>query len=190
MSQDWTDYYQATLSKPLHPFFENLEPHLPPGGMAIDLGCGVGRGTLRLLELGFEVEAMDADPQAIEITRSRLPSDARCRLVQSDFAAYPIPRHDVCLAMFSLFFLPRQAFNTFWSRLVGGMEPGTVFGGQLLGVNDEWKDRGYTLHSSEDARETFGDFEVRYWEEAERDGETAVGTPKHWHVFHVVAVKK
>ncbi len=29
--------------------------------------------------------------------------------------------------------------------------------------------------------------EVEHFEEVEEDGETAVGDPKHWHLFHVVA---
>lgn len=184
---EWSEYYQATLGKPLHPFFEHLEPHLPPGGKAVDLGCGVGRGTLRLLELGFEVEAMDADAEAIEITRSRLPEGARCRLVHAPFETYDPPSCDVYLAMFSLFFLPPPAYRTFWDKLVAAMPSGAILGVQLLGVNDKWRDRGHTLHDADSALGQFEGFEILYWEEAERDGETAVGTPKHWHVFHIVA---
>jgi trans-aconitate methyltransferase len=190
MDQGWSEYYEATLKKPLNPFFAAFEPHLPKGGLALDLGCGVGHGTLRLLELGFEVEAIDADPQAIEITGSRLPQHSRCRLQIASFEDYLVPSHDVCLALFSLFFLPPGAYQRFWERLVTAMRPGTVFGGQLLGTKDDWRDRGYTLHDAESAHEQFQGFDVLHWEEAERDGETAIGNPKHWHVFHVVAAKK
>jgi hypothetical protein len=61
---------------------------------------------------------------------------------------------------------------------------------QFLGVNDEWRDRGYTAHSKSEVEALLQPFEVLFLDEVERDGETAVGTPKHLHVFHIVARKR
>jgi tellurite methyltransferase len=33
-------------------------------------------------------------------------------------------------------------------------------------------------------------FKVEWLLEEERDGHTATGEPKHWHVFHIVAFKR
>jgi len=184
---DWEAYYEARLEKPLHPIFERLEPHLPPGGVALELGCGVGAGVLWLLERGFEVVAVDRDERALEIVEGRLPQGARCRLVLADLADYSPPPADVVVAGFSLFFLPRSEFQGFWSRLRTALPPGGLFAGQLLGVDDDWRTRGYTVHTEDEIRDLFEGFAMLDWEEANRPGKTALGEDKHWHVFHVVA---
>ncbi|MFN8220515.1 MAG: methyltransferase domain-containing protein [Fimbriimonadales bacterium] len=190
MANDWSAYYEATLDKPLHPVYAELEPHLPAGGVALELGCGVGHGVRHLLEKGFHVVAIDGEPEAIEIVRSRLPEDADVEMVVANFETVDLPACDVAVAGFSLFFLEPPAFDKFWRRLVAAIRPGGLFAGQFLGPNDDWVSRGYSVHSRAQIDELFRDFEVLHLEEAERDGETAMKTPKHWHVFHVVARKR
>ncbi|HVL38508.1 MAG TPA: class I SAM-dependent methyltransferase [Fimbriimonadaceae bacterium] len=177
------------MRKPLHPLFEHLEGVLPAGADALDLGCGVGHGTLFLLERGFRVTAVDAESRALDILRSRVSSAHRVSLIASRFEDFEPPPCDLVLAFFSLFFMPAEAFKTFWQKLVAAMRPGGVFAGQFLGVNDEWRDRGYSTFTSAEVRRLLAGLETLYYEEVERDGETALGTPKHWHVFHVIARK-
>jgi len=33
-------------------------------------------------------------------------------------------------------------------------------------------------------------FEIVEFDEIEKDGETALGKPKHWHIYNVIAKKK
>lgn len=187
---DWSDYYQAMLSRPLHPHYENLDPHLPEGGDALELGCGVGQGVVHLVEKGFHVTAVDAEQEALDILRSRLPAGAPVELVRRSFQDLELASYDVVAAHFCLFFLAPEEFASFWPRLVESVKPGGLLSAQFLGVNDEWRDRGYTVHRAEQVDEMLRPFEVLFLEEVERDGETAVGTAKHWHVFHVVARKR
>ena len=44
-----------------------------------------------------------------------------------------------------------------------------------------------TFFTRDAAEALFGGFELERFDEEETDGETAVGVPKHWHIFHVVA---
>jgi SAM-dependent methyltransferase len=186
---DWGAYFEATLDKPLHPIYERLAPHLPGGGTALELGCGVGTGVLWLLDQGVEVIAVDRDERALEIVAGRLHEAARCRLVHADFEAFSPPRVEVVVAAFSLFFLPPPVFEEFWVRVRRALLPGGLFAGQLLGVHDEWRSRGYTVQTAEEVRTLLDGFEILDWEEADRPGKTALGEEKHWHVFHVVARK-
>lgn len=142
---------------------------------------------LYLLERGLEVVAIDVEGEAIEILDKRLPVGARATLVVGDLRDVELPTCDVAIALFSLFFLPPQDFGEFWQRLRGSLRSGAVFAGQFLGTNDDWADRGYTVHTGQEVMDLFSDFDVLYFEEAERDGETALREPKHWHVFHVAA---
>jgi tellurite methyltransferase len=190
--ESWSEYYQATLDKPLHPIFEHLDPFLKPGLTALELGCGVGNGVLHLVEKGLNVLAVDADKEAIDIVFERVPGSANVALLQSTFQDLTLPAktYDVIVAGFSLFFMPRPDFDAFWPRMVAALKPGGVVGGQLLGVNDDWRERGYAVHSRDEVDAMLSPFEVVYFEEAERDGTTVVGEKKHWHVFHVVAKLK
>ncbi|MGW3140467.1 class I SAM-dependent methyltransferase [Streptomyces sp. NPDC001139] len=74
----WGDFY-ADRSRPV-PFFagkpdENLVSSVERGlvtpGRALDLGCGPGRNALYLASLGFEVDAVDLSPVAIDWARER-----------------------------------------------------------------------------------------------------------------------
>lgn len=190
MPVDWPEYYAATLLKPLHPMYANLEPHLPEPALAYELGCGVGHGVLWLLERGWRVRAVDAEPEAIAILRRRLPEGAACEPIVSRLQDLGLQPCRLVVAGFSLFFLPPTDFDDYWRRLTGALEPDGVFMGQFLGVNDEWSDRGYTQHDEAQVRALLAPYETLYFEEAERDGETATGKTKHWHVFHVVASKR
>lgn len=187
---EWSDYYKASIAKPLHPHYENLQPHLPEGGEALELGCGVGHGVLHLLEKGFHVTAVDAEEEAVAILRSRLPNGAAAKVVRSQFQELELGKYDLVAAHFCLFFLTPAEFNAFWPRLIASIKPGGLLSCQLLGVNDEWRDRGYTVLDRPEVDTLLEPFDVLFLEEVERDGETAVGVKKHWHVFHVVARKK
>lgn len=46
-----------------------------------------------------------------------------------------------------------------------------------------------TFHARAEVESLLEGFEVERLDEVEEDGETAVGTPKHWHLFDVVARK-
>ncbi|MFE4047835.1 class I SAM-dependent methyltransferase [Streptomyces sp. YIM B13518] len=74
----WDDFY-ADRSRPV-PFFaarpdENLvscvERGLITGSRALDLGCGPGRNALYLAARGFEVDAVDLSPAAVDWARER-----------------------------------------------------------------------------------------------------------------------
>jgi hypothetical protein len=44
-----------------------------------------------------------------------------------------------------------------------------------------------TFVSRATAETLFDGLELERFDELEEDGQTALGDPKHWHVFHVVA---
>lgn len=184
------EYYQAVLQKPLHDVYRLLEPHLPNSGIAVDLGCGVGKASLFLAAKGLEVFAIDLQPRAIELLTERIPEGARIHAEVADMGVWPIPACDVLVAGFSLFFLNHDAFADLWPRIVDAIKPGGHFAGQLLGPHDEWADKGHAVFDVDAVRTLFREFDLVHFEEVDREGETSIGRPKHWHVFHVVARRK
>lgn len=56
-----------------------------PRGRALDLGCGAGRNALALAAAGFEVDAVDVSPVALERARAETaPGAARVRWIEAD----------------------------------------------------------------------------------------------------------
>lgn len=149
----------------------------------------MGHSVLYLLNKGYRVLAIDSEPEALRRLEQRLPQDAPVKLLKASFEELELPQLEVAVAIFSLFFLKPEEFDSFWKKLVAALVPGGLFVGQFLGIHDDWTERGYTVQDADQVRSLLSQFEILYWEEVERDGETAQGTPKHWHVFHVVARK-
>jgi len=190
---DWTEYYEAMESRPLHPTYDFIKPFLEPGQKALELGCGIGHGAIYLSEVGLEVTAVDAFAEALRRLRRRMPEGMEIETIQGDFRtlSFEPDSFDVLIAGFCLFFMSPEDFTAFWPKLVSWIKPGGLFMGQILGVHDTWADReGHNAHTSEEVKSLLQGFEIVQVQEDERDGETAVGTPKHWHVFHVLARKR
>jgi hypothetical protein len=61
--------------------------------------------------------------------------------------------------------------------------------GQFFGVHDSWNipDSSMTFFTREQAHEQLTGLEVLEFEEEDQDGATADGTPRHWHVYHMMA---
>jgi len=167
----WSAYYASTLDKPLHPHYAKLDPHLPPSGKAIDLGCGVGQGVVYLASKGFHVTAVDGEQEALDILHSRLPSNADANLICSSFQNLALGTYDVVVAHFSLFFLPEDDFEKFWPRVVHAMRGGGLLSVQFLGKNDEWAAL-CTTHTRNEVEAMLAPFDLLSFEEVERDGDT------------------
>jgi SAM-dependent methyltransferase len=190
-SDYWSEFHDAVEGRPHNPFLDVLEPHLPAPGLALDVGSGRGKTAVWLLDRGFDVWALDADPVAMGALVSRVGASGHdlnrltTRVAAFEEADFPDCR--LAVSVFSLFFTRPEAFGRVWSRLSHAMGPGAVFGGQFLGPNDDWSRSGVTVQTRDEVRGLLSGFEILYWEEVDRHGRTASGTAKRWHVFHVVA---
>ena len=51
--------------------WRRIEPHLRPGGTALELGCGTGIDALGLAEAGMRVVAVDSSKRMVDVARER-----------------------------------------------------------------------------------------------------------------------
>src|SRR6266849_5994068 len=133
-TSDWGRFYNFTRDSPPWPLLMRAASLAPRQGRALDLGAGAGRDTRYLLEQGFRVTAVDADPRAVALL-SALPQ-ARLSVVQSSFEDFAFAIYDLISAQFALPFIPRGRFADVFARLKAALAPGGVFAGQFFGVHD------------------------------------------------------
>ncbi len=186
----WTDYYDEQGERePRELLLDVLRAFGEDGHEAVDLGCGQGIDTLAMLEHGWQVFAVDAEPEGIRRLLARVPPRLASSL-RSEVASMEdvdIPPVDLVWASFSLFFCPPERFGALWAKVRDAVRPGGRFAGQFLGDRDSWTSRSeISAFARADAVRLLEGLEVERFEEEEEDGEACSG-PKHWHVFHVVA---
>jgi tellurite methyltransferase len=191
---EWTDYYDEHEGRePREMLLEVLEAvGAGEERSAVDLGCGSGIDTLAMLRRGWRVVAIDAEEEAIERVRRRVPGthSARLTTVVSRMEDVELPSGvDLVWASFSLFFCRPDAFGDVWRRILDAIRPGGWFAGQLLGERDTWApEEDISAFTREQAQALFERLELERFEEEEEDGRATSGE-KHWHVFHAVARK-
>lgn len=196
--RDWASYYEKTGARPprktllqaLDAF--DAEPAVP-GRRAVDLGCGSGRDTIEILRRDWPVLAIDAAPEAIEKLRARpdLPDGARIEYQECRYEDMDLPECDLANAGFSLPLCPKNAFPDVWQKICASLRARGRFSGQFYGDRDSWAGNPEMTHlTRSEAMRYLDPFEIEYFDEEEDDSVTPRGTPKHWHIFHIVARKK
>jgi len=186
---DWAGYYDATGDEPRATLLDALDRFEQPG-VAVDLGSGTGRDTAELVRRGWRVLAIDGEPEALERLASRTDLDhsqVTTQLARFEEASWP--QVDLVNSSFSLPFVPEDAFDAVWSRIVRSLLPGGRFCGQLFGDRDTWAAQGVTCFTRGEVEALLSELAVELLDEEEEDSADARGTPKHWHLFHIVARK-
>jgi len=97
-------------------------------GDVLELACGTGLWTQRLVSHAASVTAIDGSPEMLKLCRARV-NDPRVRYVQADlFAWEPDRTYDVCFFGFWLSHIPEDRFETFWEKVRRAVGPeGRVF---------------------------------------------------------------
>lgn len=192
----WARYYQAVQGRePRALFLTALAAFAadgfdPEGAQAVDLGCGDGTETMALLVRGWRVLAVDREPAAIERVLAAVPDVAKPKLDTqvASFEDMALPPADFVYAGLSLPFCPPEHFPVVWERVVAAVRPGGRFAGHLFGERDSWNgDPTKTFHTAAELQQRFAGFAIESLNEVENDRPTALGEPKHWHVYEVVA---
>jgi len=187
VSSEWARYYDASGEEPRATLLFALDRFEVPGA-AVDLGCGTGRDTVELVRRGWSVVAIDGEAEAIERLHARgLPADR----VTTRVAHYEDARWeetDLLNASFSLPFCEPRHFADLWKRIVASLRPDGRFCGHLFGDRDGWAgDPQMTFHTRAEVDRLLAGLDVELLDEVEEDGKTAIGDPKHWHTYDVVA---
>lgn len=194
---DWSGFYAAQAGRAVRPTFTaGLDAWQATSGQAagdaIDLGCGDGKESRALLQHGWWVLALDADPGVVERVCAGVSDGDLDRLTVrrasfAELADDALPPADLVYAGFALPFCSGDVFERLWSGIRSSLRPGGVFAGELFGPHDDfatWPD--VNTHDRSDVERLLEGLEVLLLQEDDRDGASFAG-PKRWHVFHIVA---
>jgi SAM-dependent methyltransferase len=108
-----------------------------PRGEVLELACGTGLWTDRLVSGADRVTAVDGSPEMLELCRARV-DDQRVRYAHADlFAWEPETTYDVCFFGFWLSHVPEECFEPFWEKLKRALRPG----GRVFFVDSARHDR-------------------------------------------------
>jgi 2-polyprenyl-3-methyl-5-hydroxy-6-metoxy-1,4-benzoquinol methylase len=99
-----------------------------PAGHVLELACGQGLWTERLLRSATSVTAIDAAPEMLARAKARVGVQ-RVRFIQADlFRWRPAQRYDFVFFGFWLSHVPHERFESFWSLVADSLAPaGRVF---------------------------------------------------------------
>lgn len=152
---------------------QNWQARLPRG-RALDLACGAGRNALYLAACGYEVDAVDIAPFALERARVK----ARERGLQVNWIEADLDTFEPAHEGYDLIVVARYVNRQLMPRLTPALKPG----GALLYEHhirtevevDGPKDPDFRL-APDELRQQFAELDIRYYREGlvkDPDGRT------------------
>jgi SAM-dependent methyltransferase len=156
---------------------QTVDELLAPGGHVLELACGTGLWTERLVLRAGRVTAVDASPEALALNRQRLArASTPVDHVEADvFSWRPSERYDAVFFSFWLSHVPPGRFAGFWDLVGDSLVPG----GRAIFIDnrwdDTWKGRPPPDGWTEPRTDIGGEFRIvkRYWEPDELEAELA-----------------
>ncbi len=183
----WANYYDRTRNGPLSQLTIQVLHHVHEPGKALDIGAGSLRDARRLLELGFEVIALDESPLLLsEASRVNHP---KLHPVQCSIENYSFPENEFIIVsgIFSLIFVHRQYIDKVLESICKSLTSKGVACFQLLGERDDWVGAtNSNWHTQVQLTKLLKPFKVISINEQEYD-EIVGGKMKHWHYYEVIA---
>ncbi len=184
----WDVYLKATENKSVRPLLVEALAYLSHPGAALDLGAGAMNDVKFLANNGFQVTAVDSNPDVAKFIEE-IPNTSLsiCAYDKYDF---PIDYFDLVNAQYALPFNPPETFSTMFTRLTVSLKKNGVLTAQFFGKEDGWSSKPQmTFLSEEEIRALLKPYKIHVFREEKKNGKTAAGGEKFWHVFHVIAEK-
>ncbi len=187
------EYYKKVENAPHRPLLEWAAASNESSIFtAIDCGCGTGEDSVYLSLLGYTVHAFDINSNAVEICSNKFENHPNVLVTENSFENFCYPRSGLVVAHSSLFFCDPSVFTNTLDKILASIQVGGIFCGDFMGVNDSWAEGSrHTITTLPEAqvKSLFDQFEILKFTERDEVGRTALGKPKHWHTYTVVARK-
>ena len=193
MNPDWQKFYEITKNRPPSDLLIRAMNFVEKRDNALDLGSGALKDSKYLVKAVFKkVFAVDQEKPPADILQEIAGEHIISVITKFDEFEFPPNKFDLINAQYSLPFNSPTSFPKVWDNIKNSLSPRGVFTGQFFGDRDEWNnsDTSMIFNSRKQAEQLLADLEVLELTEEEKDGQTADGSPKYWHVFHVIAKRR
>ncbi|MCK5060122.1 MAG: methyltransferase domain-containing protein [Candidatus Pacebacteria bacterium] len=183
----WKKYIKKRESNPPRPLLVEAVEYVEKKDTAFDLGSGTMNDTRFLLKHFKNVIAIDSDASSKE--RAEKIENKNLEFVFDDFEKVPFPKCDLINAQFVLPY--SEDFNSLFQKISTSLKQGGIFTGQLFGDKDSWNTGNdfRVYHTKNEVEDLFSKFKIIKLVEEEKDKESALGVPKHSHIFHFIVRK-
>ena len=106
---DWADIYDRVYADWDHDLGFYLQHAVTSGGPVLELGCGTGRVSLAIAELGIPVTAIDLSPRMLEVARRKAVGrglEKSCLFYHGDMRSFKLEQQ------FPLIVIPFRSFQS------------------------------------------------------------------------------
>jgi demethylmenaquinone methyltransferase/2-methoxy-6-polyprenyl-1,4-benzoquinol methylase len=130
------EYLAGTLDLPGGDDLDAAIEAAAPGGRVLELACGPGTWTARLLRDAERMTAVDASPEMLAQAAERVGHDPRVSFVRANlFDWTPDAEYDFVFFGFWLSHVPLERFGRFWELVRSAL----AAGGRVLFVDDAYR---------------------------------------------------
>lgn len=117
-------FFSSTVEVDSSSLLERFVPYLPEGGLVLDAGCGSGRDSKRLLDMGFQVDAFDASAPLAALAEQLLNQ----AVTVATFTRFTSNKHyDGIWACASLLHVMRESLPETFAHLAQMLKSGGAF---------------------------------------------------------------
>ncbi len=190
----WSSYYESVADAPPHQTLvqalQKFSDAEQAPGLAIDLGCGAGRDSNKLLKSGWKVFAVDSCQDALNLILSNHWPEDQLDTYVGNMEDAPLPVADLINAGVSLPFCAPEKFAILWQNICAALKPGARFSGHFFGRNDAWAgNASMTFQNISEVKQLFQGFEIEWFNEFEGPVPIVPSGVRHGQIFEVVARK-
>lgn len=116
-------YFESTVDLDMGETLERFLSMLPEGGEVLDLGCGSGRDSLKLIERGFDVTAIDGSIELCGLASIHIGQDVlHMQFDELDFQEV----FDGIWACASLLHVSPEELEVVLGKVIDGLKPGGI----------------------------------------------------------------
>jgi len=188
---NWAGYINTTKNKSPRQLLVQALEYTKNREAALDLGAGALNESKYLLNSGFKkVIAIDGEENSDLISEINNSAFSFAKTTIEDYN-FPNNYFDLINAQFVLPFVKKDKINKAMIDIKHSLKNDGILVGQFFGIKDSWNSHGgVCIYTEKEIKYFLSDLDVIYFQEEEKDGQTAMDGEKHWHIFHFIAKKK
>ena len=166
-------------------------------GAVLDLGCGSGSDSLKLVKQGWQVTSIDKSEEGTNYLKAKIKAKENYSInIRNDsFEEMLLSKnyYDLIYSSYALSFCQKASWPTVWKEITNATKVGGIISINLFGINDGFKNSKHhgemTFFSIEDIQNILKGFKIITEHEDEHEAKSAMGQMKHWHIFTIIAQK-